>query len=64
MQHDDWLSTSDLADWLRVPTATVYRWRYQGTGPAGYRVGRHLRFRRNDVEGWLEHRRDVGDDHA
>lgn len=58
MQHDDWLSTAALADWLHIPTGTIYRWRYQGIGPIGYRVGRHIRFRLVDVEEWLNEQRD------
>lgn len=58
MSNDAWLSATDLAEWLRVPAATVYRWRYHGTGPVGHRVGRHLRFRLADVEVWLDSRRD------
>jgi len=58
MTNDEWLSTTDLAEWLGVSTATVYRWRYHGTGPVGYRVGRHVKFRLTDVEFWLADRRD------
>lgn len=55
--HDDeWLTSTDLADWLAVPVATVYRWRYVGTGPSGVRVGRHVRYRRSAVEQWLHNR--------
>lgn len=43
----------EVADYLRVPLRTLYRWRYAGEGPPGYRVGRHLRFRWADVEEWL-----------
>jgi excisionase family DNA binding protein len=44
---------TEVADYLRVPIRTLYRWRYAGEGPPGYRVGRHLRFRWADVEEWL-----------
>jgi excisionase family DNA binding protein len=44
---------TEVADYLRVPLRTLYRWRYAGEGPPGYRVGRHLRFRWTDVEEWL-----------
>jgi len=52
------LSPEDLAAYLAVPLATVYRWRYRGEGPTGYRVGRHVRYKLEDVEAWLEGRRD------
>jgi excisionase family DNA binding protein len=52
------LSPQQLADYLGVPLATVYRWRYEGTGPRGIKVGKHVRYRRQDVERWLETRTD------
>lgn len=51
---------AEVADYLQVPVKTLYRWRYAGEGPPAYRVGRHLRFRWSDVEGWLAGR---GTDH-
>ncbi len=46
---DELLSPHDLAGYLDVPVKTVYGWRHRGLGPAGFRVGRHLRYRRSDV---------------
>lgn len=34
------------------------RLRYKGDGPVGYRVGRHVRYRREAVEAWLEQQAD------
>jgi excisionase family DNA binding protein len=51
---DELLSPQDLADYLDVPLNTVYRWRHRGGGPAAFRVGKHIRYRRNDVEEWIE----------
>ena len=50
------LTAEDLADHPGVPVATIYAWRYRRKGPPGFRVGRHLRFRWNDVELWIEDR--------
>jgi excisionase family DNA binding protein len=44
----------ELAEWLGVPLGTVYRWRTNGDGPPGLRVGKHLRYRVKDVERWLD----------
>ncbi len=52
------LSPAEVAIFLSVPLRTVYRWRSYGDGPRGYRVGRHVRYRVEDVEGWLDARRD------
>jgi excisionase family DNA binding protein len=53
---DRLLTVEDLADYLDIPVATVYAWRYRRQGPPGFRVGRHLRFRWSDVEVWIEDR--------
>jgi excisionase family DNA binding protein len=47
-------SVDDLASYLGVPRATVYVWSSRGIGPRAVRVGRYLRFRRADVEAWLD----------
>ncbi|MGJ7442206.1 helix-turn-helix transcriptional regulator [Aquipuribacter sp. MA13-6] len=43
----------DGATFLGVPVATLYQWRRLGTGPPAYRLGKHLRYRRLEVEAWL-----------
>lgn len=47
------LSVQELADYLEVPVKTIYTWRHRNTGPRGFRIGKHLRFRWSDVEHWL-----------
>jgi len=56
------LSVTELADFLGVPVATIYRWRHQSRGPIGYRIGRHVRYRARDVGKWLETQRDADRD--
>ena len=51
---DQLLTVQQLADYLGVPVATIYAWRYRHQGPPGFRVGKHLRFRRSDLEAWIE----------
>lgn len=53
---DRLLTTKDLAEYLSVPVATIYAWRYHSQGPPGFRVGRHLRYRRTDIEEWINDR--------
>lgn len=43
-----------VADYFGVPLATLYAWRSKNTAPRAVRVGKHLRFRREDVEKFLE----------
>jgi excisionase family DNA binding protein len=47
-------TAQDVAAYLSVPLATLYQWRYLGTGPAAYRVGRHLRYEPAAVQAWLD----------
>ncbi|MDF1598136.1 MAG: helix-turn-helix domain-containing protein, partial [Acidimicrobiia bacterium] len=35
------LSAQQLADYLGVPVATLYQWRWRGDGPPSFRVGKH-----------------------
>ncbi|MEX1092377.1 MAG: helix-turn-helix domain-containing protein [Acidimicrobiia bacterium] len=59
MDHlDRLLTVAELADYLGVPPATLYQWRYRREGPPGFRVGRHLRYRWSDINGWIESRLD------
>jgi excisionase family DNA binding protein len=55
---DKLMSLTDVSEMLGIPVHTLYRWRYMGDGPVGYRVGRHVRYRREAVEAWLEQRAD------
>jgi excisionase family DNA binding protein len=48
------LTIAELAGYLNVPIGTLYQWRHKGFGPVGMRVGGHVRYRRRDVEKWLE----------
>lgn len=50
----EWLTTAELAGLLQVPVPTVRAWRHNGTGPEGVRLGRHVRYRRDAVNAWLE----------
>jgi excisionase family DNA binding protein len=44
----------EVSQLLGVPVATLYGWRHRREGPAGYRIGRHVRYRRAAVEAWIE----------
>jgi excisionase family DNA binding protein len=49
----EWVSPEELATELGIPVKTIYQWRYRRTGPKAHRIGRHVRFRRRDIETWL-----------
>ncbi len=52
------LTINELSTMLCIPVDTLYGWRHRGEGPQGYRIGRHVRYRRAVVEAWLESRLD------
>ena len=43
----------DVAHYLGVPVQTLYQWRSRGHGPRGVRIGRHVRYRSDDVRRWV-----------
>jgi predicted DNA-binding transcriptional regulator AlpA len=51
------LKPSDVAEILGVPEATLANWRYRREGPIGFRVGRHVRYLKSDVETWINEQR-------
>lgn len=60
-QRDRLITVQELSDYLGVPVATLYQWRYRGEGPEGFRVGRHVRYRWNEVEAWIEAQLAIAD---
>lgn len=54
MLSDRLLTVDEVAEWLQVAVRTIYAWRVRGVGPPAIRVGGQLRFRRSDIERWLE----------
>ncbi len=47
-------SPTAVSAYLDVPVGTLTQWRYRGLGPKFLKVGRHVRYRREDVLAWLE----------
>ncbi len=53
MTDDTFLTTEEVIDYLQVNLRTVYRLIKAGKIPA-VRVGRQWRFRKGDLDAWLE----------
>lgn len=53
---DALMSAQDVADLCGVPLGTVYAWNSRGTGPSRIAVGKHVRYRPEDVQAWLDGR--------
>jgi excisionase family DNA binding protein len=58
---EELLTQQQLADELQLSLRTLERWRQQGTGPAFIQVGRSPRYRRSDINTWLDQQRRTGD---
>src|SRR5437763_68838 len=50
------LSAAKVAEQLDVPEKTLADWRSRGLGPAYARIGRHVRYRPEDLERWVRSR--------
>lgn len=49
------LTPQEVADLLRIPVRSLYVQRSAGRPtPPGVKIGRHLRYRLDDVEAWIE----------
>ncbi|MFD4531022.1 helix-turn-helix transcriptional regulator [Kitasatospora sp. NPDC058397] len=56
MSTDRLWTLQELAEFLGVPTQSIYQMNWKGTGPRSYKVGRHRRYDPRDVRQWLETR--------
>lgn len=50
------LTPEQVSELLGIPVGTLYGWRHKGNGPRAIKIGRHLRYRRSDVDGWIDSR--------
>ncbi len=50
---DDVLTLPEVAVYLKIPRTTVYKLVHQNKLP-GHKVGKHWRFMRDEVDGWLK----------
>ena len=48
------LTPDETAELLRVPVQLLYRWRYERRGPPSFKIGRYLRYRRAELEAWID----------
>jgi len=53
MTNNQLLTLNEAADLLRTPVATLRYGRHLGTGPEGFRVGRRVMYRLEDLDQWI-----------
>ena len=51
--HDEVLTIDELAAYLKIAKSTLYKLAQEGKIP-GQKVGKHWRFRRVAIDGWLD----------
>ena len=56
-----YLTASQVCELLSVPLSTLYKWRHFGEGPPSIKVGKVLRYRREDLDAWLAAHTASGD---
>jgi len=55
MSDDQLMTPEQLVEYLQLKSVqVVYKWNATGTGPAYFRVGRHIRFKKSEVDVRLE----------
>jgi len=48
------MTRAEVAQLLQIPEKTLRNWRARGIdGPRGFKVGKAVRYRREEVERWL-----------
>lgn len=53
-EHPRQMNTLDAAAYLGLSHHTLNQWRYQGRGPLFVRLGRAVRYRKSDLDAYLE----------
>jgi excisionase family DNA binding protein len=51
--RDRLMTIDEVAEYTQLPKNTLYKMRSQGTGPRAARLGKHLRYRKTDVDVWI-----------
>lgn len=50
---DEFLTTQELSERIKVPVGTIRNWRCRHYGPLGFKVGNTVLYRRSVVDAWL-----------
>lgn len=57
-RYDPLLTIDEVSHWLGVPKGTLYQWRSRTQGPRAIKVGGALRYRRSEVDAYLDRQTD------
>ena len=50
----DLMTLEEVSAATGVSVPTLRYWRHHGTGPTSFKLGRRVRYRRSDVERWIQ----------
>lgn len=53
---DELLGTTEAAELMNTPAATLRYWRHCNSGPASFTLGRRVMYRRTEVNRWIAER--------
>ncbi|WP_045821462.1 helix-turn-helix transcriptional regulator [Williamsia herbipolensis] len=52
--NDEFLTTKQVSErWPFLPAATLRYWRHADEGPASFRAGSRVLYRKSEIERWL-----------
>jgi excisionase family DNA binding protein len=57
-EPDRLMTIDQVADYTQLPKFTLYKMRSEGRGPRAARLGKHLRYRKSDVDAWIRSKMD------
>jgi excisionase family DNA binding protein len=53
---EELLTSKQAAAYAKVSVRSLKRWRAEGTGPKFLKAGRQVRYRKRDLDEWMERR--------
>lgn len=54
METETYLTSADVSSLFEIPERTLAQWRYLGRGPRYLKLGAHVRYRRSDIDAWVD----------
>lgn len=50
----DIMTPKEVAYLIKIPVGTLAYWRHAGIGPKHFKLGKHARYYKKDINAWLE----------
>jgi predicted DNA-binding transcriptional regulator AlpA len=57
-RYEPLFDTAELSQYLSVDRSTLYGWRYEGLGPLWHRIGGRIKYRKEDVDAWVQEQKE------